>query len=260
LVYRLWSSDWVKNPEREVEKIKELLRRLLEERKTHPEEKRKIISLEPDSSQKINSISIPSKNENLPKEFPEWVVSYRYTPSEELENIKGKKLSEEDKLIEGIKTVLKYEAPIHIKILCQRLLTVFERIKVTAVFEGKVRKLLKEKFESERIITRDDFIFVQSEGDSQSVKIRTNGDLELNSWRKTGFICNEEIENAVRKSLETFNSFEKEGLVDFIGEIFCFHRLTPKVRKRIEEVLDNMNNNELIVEKNGKVQRVQFNQ
>ena len=244
-IYRVWSTDWFKNPSRELKKLVDELKKLVDYLKDLEEdvdkEKEKPVTIEPTISYETIAAA-PVFYETIAK-TADWIMPYRETKNVSLV---GKDLPNEndDVLIEAIAKYIKAEAPIH----KAHLKTIFtQKIgiqKIGSRIDAKLDYVFKlgEHYTEWRI--QGEFLWLNNQ---LLDKARDRSDLD-EKLRRIDWIVPREIQIALRCIVKDAIKIEKTELMrETLKILIGSTRLTAGIQKVIEKELDFLLKNKSLI-------------
>lgn len=238
-IYRIWSTDWIKDPKNEgnrlIEAVQNALENFVDDTEIEKVEAR-------EAQEEIANYEIPvemieiSQNDTLDliQEYVEadiWSVDRDYNDNTYLKNV--------------INYVVKIEAPIHFELLCKRVAPLFGNQKATVKVRNGVDYILS-RF-STNVIKKEDFCW-EKEGKLPQVR-KPN---EINS-RPIQYIAKEEIIEAMKLVLNNAYGISQEDLFIAVARIFGFSRTGGNIQVALKEAFDVMISDNMITILDGKV-------
>ena len=227
-MYRVWSTEWIRNPEAEQERLLEFIRNALltyGQKDLKPQNEAK-----EDNILAVEVVETPKKTAkvdiNNPYNLPEYIEGncFDYKPR--------KNYSELQKTAAMIKTVVEVEQPLHMELLYKRISVGIADGRVTSAVRYAVDRAISTYLLQEVVIA-DDFISmtslktVQARRSPAGAKTRTIEQISI-----------PEIAAAMEKILEGAIGIEKSVLGSETASIFGFERFGSKIRERTEEALN----------------------
>lgn len=229
--YRIWSTDWYKNKAVEKE-------RLLSTVKEVVENSDKIKTSKPTRKE------LQKKNEEIVKERFVKKVSEatdgfpKYEALDALSIIRDCNYNFQFALCK----ILEVEAPLSEEYFLKRIVSIFDREKVTNVV---VKKFNAHMYDCERqgIIRKDGFLYLKGKTD---YKLRVPGDI-----REIKYIAIEELADGLYTLLEQNVWSYKEGIYKILTNILGFSRTGEAIVSRYDSALSILKEGNLIKEKEG---------
>ena len=202
--FKLFTTAWILHPEDEMERLRYAL-----ENPSADEDK----EIEEDKSFLKEDKSIDSFDFNF-------AVYHEIVPE------RAKKYLETFDVEYLVREIIRVEAPIHFDLICQRVLSGMEKGRLT----DELRKEIQDAIPSNchRI---GDFILGEK---ISGVKLR------LNSGRKFEYIYFDEILDGMYCIIEKNSGIKSDGLFKTLANIMEFDKVTPQIRKRFEEALEQL--------------------
>lgn len=237
-IYRIWSTDWIKDPVTEGEKLIEAVEDALKNYAVPYEE-----VLKTDLPKADDFVSIEKKNISVEEQLnpygfeEEKLVSFSDLPR----NYSGY-LSIEDCIVE----VVKQRFPIHYDLLCKELAPLFGNEKATVKVKREVDYGLSKL--GKRIIIKDNFLYP-----CNYEKITPRQD----NTRKIDYVATEELAEAMLSVLDKCIGATKETLCTETARAYNYNRITEKISSAMDrsfELLLQENHVEIL---EGKVVQVE---
>lgn len=167
--YRIWSTDWFKNKDVEIEKLLKEVEKAFKNKESLIEKKTKIEEKKNVSSNPIDQVE--------PKEQSQKFVEVLTQDTEVFPPYKlgdtSKFSLEYPEFLESLKAILEVESPLNQELLLKRILPIFGREKITDVirYEFEKRLYAASKF---GIISKNGFLYLK---DKEIKCLRVNGDI-----------------------------------------------------------------------------------
>ena len=227
--YRIWSTDWYKNK---------------------AVEKEKLIKAAKDSFAKSNSqkdLETANKNTVVADEVKERFVSEIKEPSFEFpkyQELDAMKILSDKRysLQSAVQQILKTEAPLSEELLLKRIVSLFNREKVTkTVIEDYNRRM--RNCEKMGIVRKNGFLYLKEMNDP---KFRVPGDR-----REIKYISIEELADGIRIIIEQNVTVTREGLYKTMTNLLGFNRTGDAIVSRFEEALRYLKNRNIVKENDG---------
>jgi very-short-patch-repair endonuclease len=242
-IYRIWSTDWIKDSKSEGEKLVNAIDRTLG----------RIISDE------NNSIDILCDNEEeiVPIVEIEEVVSTTETINDGFNFEPYERANIFNLILDGnclrdkkdiLFDIISLEQPIHFDELCRRILPIYGRQKVTNVVIDAVRDLIYYDLRN-KVEIDNNFVKVKSFTD---LKVRSSN-LDDDYRRDILYICDDELALAMKTIIQRSIGITKDSLFSAIRKIFGFASIGNNIRTSLEDIYEQLLKNNVIVEIDGKI-------
>lgn len=252
VIYRIWSTDWIRHPALQRNKLEEAIRAAFEKCTSDHSA---------DASIQDEVLSVPCEGEN-PSESDEIAdesvlcelplygteetkhaygfVNYEFTQMNP--NWTGK-----DTTV-AIASIISTEQPIHIDELAKRLLPLWKKHKVTLAFKEEVEWRLKSMANSYNILRKGDFLQFDNFS-TIKVRIPSCGDPR----RDIHHIPDEEIEEAFISIVKESVGITKDKLFRVTANQFGFTKLGIKIKSTFERVYDGVQKKDRLNSVEGKL-------
>ena len=245
-VYRTWSSDWVRDPEGEIERIVHSV----EEAKRKQIASKEIAStkleieniaygsvkpIEIDELVPVSSVANDQQVSEYEAEQENSVMPYTHVDWKDYPNlIEQLYTNPSEGLAKAIETIVTIEGPIHPSVIHERIR---ELCKLTSpelrVSQNEEANIIKQLIEEERVVERDEFVWL-SEMSGSIVRSSTN-DRRRELW----FVCMEELQAAILYLLNEGVMDERE-LVRRTTSLYGYKRSSPRAHRRILEAIEEL--------------------
>ena len=244
-IYRIWSTDWIKDQKTEEEKLVNAVEKALGRAVVESEDNEILDYSESNVNSIIPIIEIEEKIE--PSEMSagySFELYCRYQQTSIYDSNGGVRDSSEI-----IFDVISLEQPIHFEELCRRVAPVYGRQKVTSVVRDEVMKIFDYRLRD--MITEVDY-FVRLK-DFADVKVRVpNPDDDY--LRPITYICDEELALAMKTIAQHSFGITPDDLFIVTAREFGFKRTGENITNSLRKVYQQMLKNGEVTEVDGKVQ------
>ena len=244
VVYRIWSTDWIKDQRTEEQKLVAAIERALGQ------------AVETKSLNESVDISVDQVSDMLvieePIEMP--VVSQKDYGFVEYRQANIWGYSWDTSIEEIIKKVIEIEQPIHFEELCRRVAPKYGNEKATS----KIRNLVQKAFNSDLsgIVKLDNNFVTLADFDNLRVRIPNR----YNDYvRPIIYISDEELALAMATIVQHSFGIDPEGLFVETAREFGFKRMGENIVSSLRRVYNNMLKNDIIKEIEGKVSMKSIN-
>ena len=246
IIYRIWSTDWVKDQKTEEEKLinaveKALGRVVIESN---------YIDIFDDNSSVSNTI------------IPIIEIEEKIEPSEICDKGYGFELYKRANLLDIIGddnvkdrgdiawNIISQEQPIHFEELCRRMAPIYGRQKVTSVVRDEVRYIFRYYLKGKIIEDKNQFVRIK---DFVDIKVRIpNPDDDY--LRPINYICDEELVLAMKTIAKHSFGITPDDLFIVTAREFGFKRTGDNIIYSLRKVYQHMLKSGEVLEVDGKVQ------
>ena len=236
-IYRIWSTDWIKDPVTEGEKLIEAVEDALKNYAVPYEEVLKTDIPKADDFVSIEKKTISVEEQRNPYEFEEEKsVSFSDLPR----NYSGY-LAIEDCIVE----VVKQRFPIHYDLLCKELAPLLGNEKATVKVKREVDYGLSKL--GKRIIRKDNFLYPCSYD-----KITPRQD----NTRKIDYVATEELAEAMLAVLDKCIGATKETLCTETARAYNYNRMTENISSEMNRAFELLLQDNRVEVLEGKVVQV----
>ena len=216
-IYHVWSPDFYRNPKNEFDKILDFIQEASEEEESEEIKKEFELNLKRKQAIKVE-------------------IKENYVPYKVFQSVKrrAKVLLEEENLSNLVYKIVKVEAPIHINLLKRRLMDITSVSKLSDEQVNLLAKVVQE----DKFKYKDEFVYL-SEG--QVYQVRNRSLLDKYS-KKVEYISKEEIDEAIRLSLNRGEASTEDEIVKMVFTYFGFNSskvLKDLINLEIEKMLSS---------------------
>ena len=245
-IYRIWSTDWIKDQKNEEEKLINAVEKALnhvvlelEEGKTFNDTNRKTNIVNPviEIEEKIE----PSEVCNKGYGFDLYKRAYPLNTIDD----NGDAREVHDIVLD----IISLEQPIHFEELCRRIAPAYGRQKATSVVRNEVQYILCNHLNELIIKDENDFVKVR---DLDSIKVRIPNPND-DYLRPIAYICNEELALAMKTITQHSFGIAPDDLFIVTAREFGFKRTGENIICSLRKVYQYMLDNNEIMEVDGKV-------
>ena len=214
-IYHVWSPDFYRNPKNEFDKILDFIQEASEEEESEEIKKEFELNLKRKQAIKVE-------------------IKENYVPYKVFQSVKrrAKVLLEEENLSNLVYKIVKVESPIHINLLKHRLMDITSVSKLSDEQVNLLAKVVQE----DKFKYKDEFVYL-SEG--QVYQVRNRSLLDKYS-KKVEYISKEEIDEAIRLSLNRGEASTEDEIVKMVFTYFGFNSskvLKDLINVEIEKML-----------------------
>lgn len=246
-IYRIWSTDWIKDQKTEEEKLINAVEKALG---------RAIVESEDNNNPDSN-------NGNADAVIPIIEIEEKIEPSEIVDKGYGFDLykrayplniiDEDGSTREGYDIawdIISLEQPIHFEELCRRIAPAYGRQKATSVVRDEVKYIFRNHLKGMIIEDKNEFVRIK---DFADVKVRVpNPDDDY--LRPINYICNEELALAMKTIAQHSFGITPDDLFIVTAREFGFKRTGENIIYSLHKVYQQMLKIGEVTEVDGKVQ------
>lgn len=242
-IYRIWSTDWIKDSKTEEDKLVNAIERALghlvveneiaNENNSNVNTEIPVIEIE----ERVES----SKNSNTGYGFELYKRAYPLKMIDENGNLREKHKIALD--------IISLEQPIHFEELCRRIAPAYGRQKATSVVRDEVINIFSNQLNGEICEDIDEFVRIK---DFTEVKVRIP-DPNDDYVRPIAYICEEELALAMKTIVQHSFGITPENLFIVTAREYGFKRTGENIIHSLRNVYEEMLQNNEITEVDGKV-------
>jgi very-short-patch-repair endonuclease len=240
-IHHVWSTDWIRNPKQETERVLQAVAKAKEEvRDAEPEHsnsEEEDLQVEDFTSDSID-FKYPDRNTDEDQKFlgatskpPEGVVPYKKTPTIPVDTSKQIYKTDIHKVSAVVSEIAKHEGPIHIQETARRVAEFWGMKKtgkrIIEIVENAVRN-------SESVKRKGDFLW-PTEMETPPIR-RCNKDDFFS--RPIEYVCIEEIARTAFLVVRNEYRISREELIKQVAKILGYVRIGDTIQNRIEEGIE----------------------
>lgn len=246
--HRIWSTDWFRTPNREIERLKKAILdaqeyyKDLDMRSTNKKgidvREHKIVIERSDKKKRSNN-----NIEKYETYSGKLGLSYHLSIPEQNSN----------NLVEAIRKIVEVEAPIHKDMLARRITSIMGYSRVGNKISDTISYAISRGHNQKTFYKSRNFIYKDS---TRPVVVRDRTNLET-CERKFDYISDEEIQAAL---IQTINGAFSISIKDAISEalsLMGFQRSTSKIFQRMEKIITVMVKNNILNNQDGLISIIQ---
>lgn len=245
-LYRIWSTDWIKDPRAESQRLIAAIEEALNS------------DCEDEIAEQLKpTVPLTSDNDLLDEiceDVQEAEVNnhgfngydffeYKFADIYNIERLPRE--SDSDYLSRIIKLLVEVEGPIHFELVCKKLACFFGREKATSPIRNTIDRVLKTKL-YDVIVKKDDFCWLKG---VEGVEVRTS----VPDIRKIEYICKEELAEAMYAIVQYRFGITYDDLIVETARIFGFNRTGGKIREAMLAAMVYLVEQERVIEQEGKI-------
>jgi very-short-patch-repair endonuclease len=234
-IYRIWSTDWVKDPHTEGQKLVETIRKAIDHYSEYIPIGEAEINRDCETPQDMTDLEKEFPIESLASESPDNSNPYDFECYEEA-NVNSVTRPPNDVVYVSnvIMFVVNHEYPIHEDLLCKRLACLFGNQKATNRVHDYVKYVLNKGLKNE-IQIKDSFYWPKG---ITTAKVRIPGPQNL--VRPIKYISTEELAEAMWKIASRSFGIEKDNLFVVTARVFGFNRTGGNITQNMQKALDHL--------------------
>lgn len=230
-IYRIWSTDWIKDPKYEKERLITAVEDSLKKTQNTNE-------TQTEYSQLIDDIVIEEPIERSKNSNEFGFVGYKLCRPEEYIHKNPQ---------DALKTILEVEQPIHFEELCRRMAPLYGRQKATSVVRSEIKSLLAYLKDSIKI--NNNFISFK---DFENLTVRVSKE-ESEYLRQINYICDDELLLAMTSIVQNSFGITTDDLFIVTAREFGYKRTGENIISTLRRVYQNALASKKFKEINGKV-------
>ncbi len=236
-IHRIWSTDWFRNPDRELRKAAEAI----EAAKTH-------IPSDHNDSPKNNTQGSYGSEEETEIEVDTTVqptpepktnsLTEKYKLAELAISTNGRDLHAVpiNTMASWIRRVVKIESPVHLSEVAKRIGNAVQVKKIGKRIQGAIKNAAMQAARSKNIEIQGEFLYWREQED---VPVRDRSELP-NTSRKLELIAPEEIQTAVKQLVSDAFGIEQDDLAREVCKLFGFKTVSANMRQKVNQIVNEM--------------------
>ena len=230
-IYRIWSTDWIKDPKSEKEKLVTVVENSLEKGQSKN-------SLQRERSQLIDDVVIEESIEETTNLNGFGFVEYELCAPERY-------MDKEP--LDALKIIVQNEQPIHFEELCRRMAPLYGRQKTTSVVRAEIKSLLQSLKDS----IKDDDNFIRFKN-FEILTVRVPKE-ESEFIRPINYICDEELLLAMTSIVHKSFGITPDDLFIVTAREFGYKRTGENITSALRRVYRSALASKKLKEVDGKV-------
>jgi very-short-patch-repair endonuclease/DNA polymerase III delta prime subunit len=221
-MYRVWSTDWFRNPEKELNRLVDVI-----------EQARTAAAID-DDQMAAQRVAEPSITREVVEEENVEVPAYEEAVLPE--DIREQEFHQAPmvKLCGWVEQVVNVESPVHFDELARRMVEAAGITRVGPRIREILRHAVRHSDASKRIKIKGQFLW---DTDLPTPVVRNRSQLPA-SARKIGYIAVEEIGVALERVVKDAVAIEREEAVPFIARMFGYSRVTEEMKDELLKAID----------------------
>ena len=235
-IYRIWSTDWIKNQKSEEEKLVEAIEMAFSG--IHIEEPMESLLTQIDD----DSLETMELEESIePRKMGDegyGFDTFKWVSVDDFES---------DTPTEIIRKIIEALQPIHFEALCKLLAPLWGNQKATNVIRRKVDFYIS-RYLSDTVVKNDDFVSIRG---FDELRVRVPETTE--NIRPIEYISKAELALAMKTIAEKSFGITPDGLITETARAFGFKRTGDKISTTLRSVYENMIERNIVKEIDGKV-------
>ena len=220
-IHRIWSTDWFKKPNRELEKVEEAIRNAVR-RETRRKSHNPIHRAEP-----LQRVESETRTDRPTMELYRLASPAVRLYDEDLHQVRV------DRLMNWIVHVVEIESPVHLIETARRIANAAGLKQVGSRILPRVEEAVRMAAQSGKIAQKGEFLWRLGH-DKVPLRKRTNLPVGM---RRIELIAPEEIGAALLEVVRASHGINEDGAITEARKLFGFKRTGPDIRASIEEVV-----------------------
>ena len=225
-IHRIWSTDWFRNPRRELAKAVEAV------------ERAKLTVSVPLVIAEVDAPTTEIERDRTQRKSPDVELIFYETAQLSLGNEVGSDLHlvPKQRLSEWIVTVVETESPVHIDEVTRRICDAAGIKRRGTRITGAVASASRLAVRHERIVAKGSFLWLPKQ---EACVARDRSRLAAAS-RKVELIAPQELEAAVLEAIKTSLGLPKAEIPSVAARYFGFNRTSASIDEAFRQVIDTM--------------------
>lgn len=233
-IYRIWSTDWIKDPVTEGKLLVDAVERAISEYGD-----KQLSSVTEDKDDKVEYVNVAKEEKTREQiENPYGFAKYKETDLPAIKNA----YYDLWKLNDSILALVKNEFPIHYDYLCQRLAFLFGNEKATVKVRREIDSALQDLKNS--IVRKGDFLYPA--GDAQII-------IKMPNNRKSQYISADEFAAAMLTILQSYVGATRKTICSETAMVYGFRNVGSNLSESLNNAVDLLLKSNKIEEIDGKL-------
>ena len=250
-IHRIWSTDWFRNPDRELRKTAEAI----EAAKTHnpsAHHNRPNENDDRDSDESKEKPETESKKTTPPTPEPNTKsLSEKYRLAELIISVNGRYLHKVplNTMVNWIQRVVEIESPVHLDEVAKRIGSAVGVKKIGNRIRSTIQAAARQAARYKNIEMRGKFLYWTEQ---KNIPIRDRSQLP-NASRKLELIAPEEIQAAIKQLVVDAFGIEQDDLAREVCKLFGFKTASANMRQHVNQIINWMIKHGHLKEKGGSL-------
>jgi hypothetical protein len=240
-IYRLWSTDWFKDREGQIERLLNLIKQaqlsIQAQQLAEAEARNRLASLGEAIEQEDNesgdtgeaALASNPEKKSLAQAAPYVLAKTPLLyPGQDLNEAPASRISH------AINEIVAVEAPLHIKDLASRIVARWGYNVVGPGIMRRIRSVLEYDRRAGKIILRGDYVFDSNSVESVAVRSRAGTNIPADR------IAPEEYRAAILLALQTGDGIDRKILINTVRALFGFSRTGPNLEAAIVAAIESL--------------------
>lgn len=222
-LHRIWSTDWFRNPERELKRVVEAIDKAWKSNLSDEDDEEETVI-----ETALVRESITETDDQLPP-YQLAVLSSSIASQEIHRHSVGK-------LAKWVEQVVEIESPVHFEEVARRIVEAAGVTRIGPRIKEHIKLAAKFALGNGRIVHKGEFLWLAT---MQQPVLRDRSELPPVS-RKLKYIAPEEIRMAVERVVQDAVAISPEAAVPFIARMFGMTRITEDMRNELLQIIETM--------------------
>ncbi|SDJ82459.1 DUF4011 domain-containing protein [Paenibacillus naphthalenovorans] len=249
-IYRIWSTDWIKDPITEGRKLLDAVNKAISEYKESNVNSGSMHKFQSELLQQTIGIEIIENPTDLGEHTYDNPYSFDYY--EEANVYEVKRYSDDTTYLKNvIKYVVEKEYPIHFELLCKRVARLLGNQKVTVKVRDSVNYVII-KYLTDKLMRKGDFLWIKG---AENIKARVplSNDVGV---RSINHISKEEIAEAMLQIVSKSFGITTNDLYSVTARVFGFSRTGGNISNAMQQACDYLVESGVVKNSGGKIMLV----
>lgn len=222
-IHRIWSTDWFRNPERELKRVVEAIEKAKQQFYLDDENDEEIIVEKTILREDVTA----GKNE-----VPDYEIALLHP------EIASKELHQHTigKLAGWVEKIVRIESPVHFDEMARRMVEAAGITRIGSRIRNQLELAVRFAEGGGRVTRKGNFLWAPQ---MQTPELRNRSKLASAS-KKVKYIPPEEIELAIVKVVQDSIAIEPEAAVGVVSRLFGFSRVTEEMKMELLDAIRNL--------------------
>ena len=234
-IHRIWSTDWFRNPERELRKAVEAVEAAKAHITSPPADVHQNNTPDSNEGEGESELNVEATVDLTPESNS---LTEKYKTAELIISTDGHPLHvvPSDITADWIQRVVEVESPIHLDEVARRIASAVDIKRIGSRIQNAIKTAAKRTVRSKNIQIRGEFLYWTEQG---RITVRDRSELP-NVSRKLELIAPEEIEMAIKQIVSSAFGIEQNDLPQETCRLFGFKKVNADMRGKTEAVMNKM--------------------
>lgn len=239
-IYRIWSTDWIKDTKTEGDKLLQAVENAIEQGQVNLLNEKRDLVEKTNSASYVKVVEKPVE-QKLENQF------YRYMAVDACQIYYDCDHDIEKTFVQ----IIKLESPIHIEEFCRRVMPLYGQGRLTAKFRGQVENVL-HRIKADKIIKRDQEFILFSDMQKFPARIPQEGDAP----RGIDYVHPKEISRIMLQVIESTVGLSVNECIQDTAQLMGYSHCGVNIKSALQKSLEALIDHDFVEEMDGKLREI----